>query len=402
MSGTDAADALADPTSVAAALGKAPFVRLLAAEDGDSMAAAGVLADAFRTNDVPFQVRTTDDPDAALADGLPGGEPADRTLVVGHDSAIADATVPGRPDSPLGEPASVGAYRAALELGGDPDPVLTLAGAIAAGTVPGDDGTDAVLDRARDRDLVRRRPGVGLPTDDPADGLAHSTLLVAPFSGDVDAATSTLEEWGLPSDPGADLEASERERFASLLAVEVATAPESVPRAATAVGTALRPYATDGPFATLAGYADVLDVLARERPGRAIALALGGRTGDAAALRAGALEAWRDHAREAHRAVRNARTGRYDGSMLARVDAESHVLPTVARLLCAYRSPEPVVIVVDEGAAAAASRGPAGLGETLGDAAAEFDGTGFGTSTRARARFDGDSTAFAAAVRERL
>ena len=420
MSGTDALDPSADATSVAATVREASFVTILAGTDGDAIAAAGLLAGAARAVGTPFQVRSTDDPDGLLSAGLPADDADDGTLVVGRESAIADASLPGTATTVDGDSASAAAYRAALELGDDPDPVLALAGAVAAGTVPGDDGTSAILDRADDRDRLERRPGVGLPVRELADGIAHSVRIMAPCSGSTERAEATLGQWGLPADAEATtLSDATRERVASLLAIEVATADGATPAAATAIEAALRPYETDGPFATLAGFAEVLEVLARERPGTAIALALDrdSRETDRDAtqtsrLRESALETWRDHASRTHRAIDAATTGRYDGSLLARVDADPEVLPTIARLLCDYRSPEPVVIVIQQdadgagGAAAGASRDPA-AGQTridaaFGEAAAEFDGTGSGTISTATATFEGDPTAFAAAVRDQL
>lgn len=443
MSGTDTVDPSPDAESVAAGLRDASFVTLFAGRDGDATAAAGLLAAALREVGVPFQVTPTDDPDGCLAGRDLEDGTDDRTVAVGRASRLADHTIPEGTRSTDGQPASARAYRAALELGAHPDPTYALAGATAAGTIPGDDGTAPILDRARERGSLRRRPGIGLATDVIADGIAHSTRLLGPFSGDVDRAREVLTEWGLPADPlaagepaadektavegegpttedptteGTELTAgaldeADHERSASLVAIEVATATDAVPHAATAVEDALHPYETDGPFPTLAGYADVLDALALERPGIAIGLAL---DPEGTSLRADAIEAWRDHARRAHRAIREARTGRYDGSVLARVDADPAVLPTVARLLCDFRSPEPAVVVVDAGetsgindttpprAAAAASREPLGLAAALSAAATAFGGFGSGTATRATARFDGDPTEFAAAVREQL
>ncbi|AUX10265.1 putative exonuclease RecJ [Halalkaliarchaeum desulfuricum] len=417
MSETDAVDPSADAKSVAATVREASFLTLLPVRSGDAIAAAGLLADAARATGIPFQVRSIDDPDGLLSAGLPNDGPDDRTLVVGCQSTIADASLAGIATTADGKPASAAAYRTALELGGDPDPVLALAGAVAAGTVPGDVGTAAILDRAEERDRLERRPGVGLPVRELADGLAHSVRFLAPFSGDTDLAGDALDRWGLAADADATTLATDRkERVASLLAIEVATADGAIPEAATAIEAVLRPYATDGPFATLSGYAEVLDVLASERPGTAIALALDrqGPEGPnhSVELRESALETWRDHARRTHRAIDSATTGRYDGSLLARVDADPEVLSTIARLLCDYRSPEPVVVVIQQGtdgsggAAAGATRDPGTSGtaleEAFSEAAAEFDGTGSGTTASATARFDGDPTEFAAAVRGRL
>jgi len=274
----------------------------------------------------------------------------------------------------LGRPASTDAFAIARALGVDPDPVVALAGVVAAGSVPGTDGSGDALEAAEHTDRVRRRPGVALPTVDLADGLAASMLVRTSYSGDSEAARAALADLGLP----ADLDDDAHRRLASLVAVDVADAEGASTRAASAVERALRPYATVGdaaPFETVGGYADVLDALAREAPGTGVALALDSDPGDE--LRAAALDAWRSHGLAAHRALDDATIGRYDGCLVARValaggdrseedgdaapDAAA-VLPTVARLVRDFRSPEPVAVAVDEAAgrlaAAATGGGP--------------------------------------------
>ena len=277
-----------------------------------------------------------------------------------------------------GRPASTDAFAVSRALGVDPDPVVALAGVVAAGSVPGTDGSGDALDAAESSGRVHRRPGVALPTADLADGLAASTLLRAPYSGDSEAARAALAELGLP----ADLDEDAHRRLASLVAVDVADADGASTRAASAVERALRPYATDGPFQTVGGYADVLDALALEAPGTGVALALDASPSDG--LRTAALDAWRSHGVAAHRALDDATTGRYDGCVVARVDATRPVLPTVARLVRDFRSPEPVAVAVDESAGrlAAAASEPVGLGGACRSAASEFDGTGWGTAAR--------------------
>ncbi|MFB6160835.1 MAG: exonuclease RecJ, partial [Haloferacaceae archaeon] len=124
-----------------------------------------------------------------------------------------------------------------------------------------------------------------------------------------------------------------------------------------------------GPFATLGGYADVLDAVAREAPGVGVALALGGR-GDVDPREA-ALEAWRRHATAVHGHLRAATTARYDGAYVARVEtATLGRLVTAAGLLRDFRSPEPVALAVADGGAAAAATAPDGLRERVATAAA--------------------------------
>jgi hypothetical protein len=408
-SGRTADDADAPSASdVAGLLAGAEFVRLLARADGDCLAAAGLLARACAQRGVPYQVRvgrfgeTLADPEseetpAANGPSASGGgskaAESDATVGVGLDPA-ADAHLPSG-----ATPASATAYDAARELDASPDPLLALAGVVAAGHPPGAGETAHVLEAARERGL-ERRPGVGVPTDDLVDGLAHSTLAHAEYSGDPAAA---LAELGLP----AELDASAHRRIASEFALAVTGAASATDRAAEEVERALRPHAisadesdgaadaSDAPFATVEGYADVLEAVARERPGAGVALALGH---DA---RADALDAWRDHAERAHAAVREGTTGRYDGLFVLRI--EDAPVETVARLLQDFLSPEPVALVVAEGAAAAAAvEDSAGVGAKMTDAAAEVGGTGGGTARRGYARFDPetDATAFLDAFRE--
>ncbi|WP_338742380.1 exonuclease RecJ [Haloplanus salilacus] len=369
-------DAAADAGEVAAALRDAPFVRVVAAADGDSLAASGVLARALRSIAVPFQVRVDPVPDPASTttdgDDLVLGVGSRTT---GGDYAVGDA-----------RPASLAVADAVRELGIDPDPVLALAGVAAAGHPVDAGDAAALLDSASRRTAVERRPGVAVPTTDLADGLAHSTLVHAPVSGDPEAARAALASLDLPADPTDD----DRRRLASWLAVE---ATASSARAVDAVERVLRPYATpDDRFATVAGFGDVLDAVARERPGTGVALAV--RDGDDA-TRAAALDAWRTHARAVHTATAEATTGRYDGVLAVRIDTtDPGRLGTVARLRRDFRSPEPVVLAVADRAAAAAGTddADADIGIAMSEAvrAVDGDGTSAGDALRATARFDDD------------
>jgi hypothetical protein len=357
-----------DADRAAGRLREAEFVVVSAAATGDALAATGLLVRACRTLGVPFQSRVRPDPEPpAAGDGA-------LAVRVGDDGA-ADVTLGGR-----ARPASLDAHAVAAAVDGcEPSPTLALAGATAAGAGE----TGALLDTAARRGLVARRPGLATPTADLADGLANSTRLRAPVSGDVEAARAFLAELSLPATLGDDA----GRRLASVVAVEAATADGASERAAAAVESLLRPYETpDGPFETLGGYADVLGAVAREAPGTGVALALGGDVRDAA------LDAWRDHARAVHDLLDAATTARYDGAFVARVDdATPGRLATAARLLRDYRSPEPVALVVAEGAAAASGVAPSGLRDRLGRAVeAVGSGSAFGGPARAGARFDGD------------
>lgn len=396
-------------SDVAAAVRDAGLVRIVATADGDALAATGLLARALSDTRVAFQASVTRLPRPGEGDGdADVFTEADVALTVGAPGG--DVALTADPVSPL-------AYDAARELGAEPDPVLALAGAAAAGHEPGT--ADVPLEAARERG-VDRRAGVAVPTADRADGLAHTTLAHAAFSGDVEAARGALSERDLPAEVAADPDApggdaSDGRQVASLLAL--ATARDGTPRAAEAVERALRPYAPAGPFATVGGYADVLDAVARERPGTGVALALGHEA------REPALSAWRDHARRAHWALRRLDTGRYDGVVVARPPEEAgdtvagagggaddaagdgspdHVpVGTVARLLRDFRSPEPVALVVAGGEAAAAALDRP-VAPALREAARAVDAGATGRGTTGYAGGIDDQQAFVTAFRGAL
>ena len=381
------ATAAADPApdALASVLAGAPFVRLVATDDGDALAAAGTVARALRERAVPFQVRVSRDPAPETVDD-------DVVVTVGTDRGTH--AIPG-----AGRPASTTAFAVARELGVDADPVVVLAGVVAAGSVPGTDGSGDALDAAERAGVVSRRPGVAVPTADLADGLAASTLVRTPYSGDVEAARTALASVGLP----AELDEDAHRRLASLVAVDVAAAPDASARSASAVERALRPYAIDaGPVETVGGYADVLDALARAAPGTGVALALAADPSDG--LTTAAVDAWRSHGTAAHRAVDAATTGRYDGCFVARVDAPAAVLPAVARIVRDFRSPEPVAIVLDEasGRVAAAAADDRGIGDACRAVARETGGDGWGDAARGGLVVDGDPTEALAALRGRI
>lgn len=392
MSATGRSDADAPSASdVAGRLAGAEFVRLVAARTGDGVAAAGLLADALHANSVPYQTSVVGLPADAAS-----GTDADVTVTLGRPADTGGTAIGTDGNS---------AARRAFEVAGrlaDPDPVLAVAGVIAAGRTPGSDLLGAASEAG-----IEPRPGIAIPGVGPVDGLAHSTLVHGPFSGDVDAASAALAGLNLPD----HLDGDARQRVASAVALAVAGDGAVTGRGTVAVERFLRPLA-GGPMGTVGGFADVLAATAREQPGRALVLALGNRKTGAA------LSAWREHASRAHSAARDASTGRYDGLYVARAASTDGRTPvgTVARLLCAYRSPEPVVLVVSDGVAearAAVDRPPASADRSDGDpvpdvggaverAAERVGGTGGGTATRGRATFDVSPTECVAAFREVL
>lgn len=338
---------------LAARLADSEFVRVAPRANGESIAAAGVLLRALSARSTPFQARVVP---------LAEDPPEEATLPIGFADGVAE-------DRPTGAVAA----DLARELGVDPDPGLAFASRLL--------GSDETFETD-----LERRAGVGIPTADLADGLAHSTLFHASFSGEETAAGAELAEL-----------ADDNRAVASLAALDTVGSESASERAATAIERALRPHATpDGPFETAEGLADVLDCLARSAPGLALALAMGHD------VRTSALDAWRAHSKAAHGAIREADTGRYDGLFVARI-AEGPV-ETVARLVRDFRSPEPVVLVVadTEAGAAGPSSATAGIGETMVGAAAAVDGTGGGTPSRGVARFDCPPEAFLEAFREAM
>ncbi|MFB6072782.1 MAG: hypothetical protein ABEJ88_07425 [Halobacterium sp.] len=331
--------------AAASALLDAAFVRVTAAPTGGSLAAAALLADACDDRSVPYQVR--------VARSAPAPEAVDAThVVVGVDAPDADASFAA--DAPNE------AFEAARELGADPSPVLAFAGALADGGEP----SSVVREAAG----LERRPGVGVPTADLAAGLAHSTLVHASFSGDEQAAGALLAELALPT----ELDAGARRRLASVVALDATESGSE--RSADAVADALRPHETPGgPFETVEGYADVLGALAYDAPGLGVALAL------EAADRPAALDAWRQHAADAHRIVRSADPARHRGVVVVDADAAHS---TVARLVRDYRSAEPAALAVGDDVAALATTDadardvlPGGVGSAsvaVGDAAEDL------------------------------
>lgn len=344
---------------VAATLRDAEFVRLVATADGDALAAAGLLASGLDAAEVPYQVSLAAVPDPPATD-------AGCTVAVGTDGG--DVTVS---ESPL----AVAAAEIVRSLAAEAvDATLALAGAYCAGYEP----EGWLLEQAG----LERAPGIAIPTDDSIEGLAGSTLLHAGFSGDGEAAAAAV----------AALETADGRSLASLAALSAVE--DAPPRAANAVQRFLHPHSVDR-FETLGGFADVLDAVARERPGSGIALALGHDIEETA------LEAWRSHGQRAHEAVRSASSSRYDGVSVVRVDgAAPDTLGTVARLWFQYRSPEPTVVAVTDGAAAVTAEGA--VESPLREATTALGGRSTARNGHGTATFDASATDFTAAIREAL
>lgn len=336
-------------SEVAATIESAGFIRVLARADGDAVAASGLLARALAERGIPYQcsVGATVADRAARLDGSDGNE---ATVVVG-DSPESDHRL-----APEG-PATLRACGIVADLDVEPDPILALAGAAAAGIDPENGKLARIRKSATDDGLIESRPGVATPTD-AADGLAHTTLCRGPWSGDPDAAESVVEAAG-----------GEPTATASAVAIDAVGAEGASRWAAHAVERVLRPTRITGdhPFATVEGYADVLCALARSAPGLGVALA----AGDPSRVREQVLETWREHGRRAHAALDGVTTRRYDGLVVVETD---DAVEAVARMVADYRSPEPTVLAIDEesGEAALATTEARPLAEPLAAVAEEL------------------------------
>lgn len=367
-------------SGLAAAVESAGFVRVLARADGDAVAASGLLARALADRAIPYQVSvgaTVADRTARLE-----GDGGDVTVVVGDGPETGHRLAPEGPATPR-------ACEVVADLGSEPDPILALAGAAAAGIDPENGELAGVHESATDDGLIESRPGIATPTD-AADALAHTTLCRGPWSGNLDAAESVVEAVG--EDPQAT---------ASAAAIDAVGSEDASRRAASAVDRVLRParIAGDHPFATVEGYADVLRALARAVPGIGVACAVG----DPACVREQALETWREHGRRAHAALGRATTRRYDGLVVVETDGP---VGAVAGLVADYRSPEPAVLAVDAkgGEAALATAEARPLGGALASAATEIGaGDAYDAGPRrGYLRFEGDRNAVVTAVRGAL
>ncbi|MCU4741825.1 exonuclease [Natronoglomus mannanivorans] len=367
----------ADVESTAAAIESADFVRVIARADGDSLAASGVLARALDGRAIPFQVsvaptigdrttRATDGDDLTIVVGASDAstdqvrqlEASDRPaslLACDLVGELADADSDADADTDEGKGDDESERTAGSGSGPEPDPVLALAGAFAAGVEPGAGETEWLLESAIDRGLLARRPGVAVPTDDLADGLAYTTQCRGPWSGDLEVTREILAELGISdsqADAHSDAESTitddDHRRLGSVVALDVVGDEDVSTRGATAIARLLRPYETSAErFATVGGYADVLEATARHAPGLGVALAMGHDVHESA------LDAWREHGRRAHAALDGASTGRYDGLFVVGVD--DGPVETVARLAAAFRSPEPLVLAIGDGEAAVAT-----------------------------------------------
>ncbi|NGM71101.1 exonuclease [Natronolimnobius sp. AArcel1] len=357
----------ASDSTTASALESASFVRLVTRADGDGLAASGLIARALAVRGTPFQV-TVGRTIATRTERVQAASGADGDLTIAIGSTDASEAVRLDADNRAATLAAVDHVR---ELGETPDLVLALAGLVAAGVEPGAGESEWLVETARERGLLERRPGVAVPTADPVDGLAHSTRVAAPWSGNAEATRETLSEAIGQStleavDTDGGLEADDHRAIGSIVALDAVSTEEATDVAAESVQRVLKPYATpEGPFETVGGYADVLQATARTEPGTGAALAMGHEA------RAPALDAWREYGNATHEALETASTGRYDGLVV--IDTDDGPVEAVAEVATAYRSPEPLVLSLATGEAALSARGDAmvpleGIARDLEDA----------------------------------
>ena len=349
MATTEGNSATADADALAGRLREASFASILTRADGEALAAAGLLATGCVAARTPYQVCAVRTREAVET----------RRAAADEAATVVPVGIPDT-DGPVSRP-SLAAIEAAADLGAEPDPALALAGLVAGGRSP-----EAAAPGLEERAGFGRQPGIGAPTADLADGLAHSTLLHAPVSGDVAAAEALLAELA---------DADRDRRAASLLAIDAVSADGTTARAADAVERAIHPL-RGGPLETVEGLADALGALAATAPGLATAMALGDD------LEPG-LDTWRDHAAAVHEAVRSAEAARHDGLLVAHVEGP---VEAVARLLRDFRSPEPAVLSIGDGEAAlATTETTAGRIEPAAEAAG---GSGLARADAGYARFD--------------
>lgn len=318
-------------SDIAAELDGAEFVQFVASPDGDALAATGVLAQMFS---IPFQARVG-------RTNTAGESEADVTVAVGQTGG--DVSITARPLAVR----AVEITRERSEGAQAPELPPTLRALALAGIIAAERDINDHTDVFEGSLGIDTRPGVGVPTTDPVDGLAHTTLVHTPFSGDVDATAEALS--GIDVDDGTEAHV----RTASILAVSVVDGSNT--NASTAIERALHPHVVESeegcPFATIAGYADVLDALARSSPGEGLALALGHCRPE------NALSRWREHAKAVHDAVRTAELDLYPECVVADLTGVPvSTIETVARLIREYRSPEPVVLATADGAAVATAQ----------------------------------------------
>lgn len=312
MATTDGSSGLSGSDEEASRLATASFVQLRASPSVDGLIAAGLLRDVLETRRIPYKFAVSMAPAESSGDAL--------TVWTGTQSIPRDG---------IHLEAGAATEKAAelmASLGRDPEPERVAIGTVFTETSPHGFGDP--------------QPGLGLPVEDPRDGLAHSTLVHASYSGDVETVDAVLENAN-------NLEDRE---IASLVALTSLEDPGLPPMAGEAIQRLLGPTAIEwGPYPTVEGTADVLDVLAETDPGVALALACGQASGSVSVL-----EQWRSTARDIHESLRNLTLEGPEG--LAVLEVDHAAVAVTARLLRAFHDVPRTVVVYTDDRVAAASR----------------------------------------------
>lgn len=276
-------------------LANASFVELRVAPSVDALAGAGMLTAALEARGVPFHARvdTGNDNGSSEAGAFLGtNEAPDGQIHIPHGEVAAATT--------------------------------QVAHAWETEDVAGLQDSAAVFGELRRDD--RTTDGLGVPLDDTVDGLAHSTLVHGPFSGDEEESAAMYDR--VDGDP-VDL--------ASLVTLE--TIGGAGPHAASALERFLAPIRTpDGPFATAAGTADVLDVLGEVNPGLGLALVCGQRD-----ARKTAIRTWKRVATDIH--ARAESVSPASDAAIATLDSDVPAPAALARVVRDYRTTAPATLV---------------------------------------------------------
>lgn len=322
------------PENAAADLRQASFVRLAVAPSVDAIAAAGILAQTLDNEGTPYHASIDPIPqesgpeDGVLVGvGTRQGEGTDLHLPSGRATLAAATQTRVVSEAPI--PALIGTAQ-----------VFTLEN-------PSEEVSDPTT-------ALSKEAGLGLAVDSIEDGLGHSTLVHGSFSGSEAAAAEFLD----------GIDPSNGRRLASAVALETIEKAPGSTRVADALGRFLHPGATpDGPFRTVAGTADVFDVLAAVAPGLALAIASGHGSG-----RDSALDAWRAGAERIHQGLDCSTVTTHEGCVVVQTD-DAPAAP-LARLFRDIRSTEPTVLVLADDRLAVASSVHAD--ETLSGYIAQF------------------------------
>lgn len=319
MATTDRPTGDTSPERLAGVLQDAEFVALIARADGAGAAAAGLLAGAADTMEIPYHVSLVETVGGAR-ERAGGVEETTAVVAIGHPLEEVDHTV-------AGDSVTATAYETVMAMDQESNPAVALAGAVAAG------GHTANIPAAQSElqeSGYRRQPGVATPGVALEDALAFSTLYHGPASGRPDEASALLDE--LRSEP-------DGRAVASAVALSVAGDDDRPASVSQTVECFLHPLETDAEWGSIEALADLLEATARMEPGLAVMLALG--EADLTTVRT----VWRRHGEEVHTAVREASMARYEGVVEATTPAPA---ASVARLLRDCRAPEPAALVSGE------------------------------------------------------